>query len=94
MARSRCLVCHQLRCDHQGQARRTRSAWSWTQHSRTLIAEHVTDHGWWCPGLDDHMPHDVQAGDLTVHHLDQLAGTGEDTGRHVVLCRSENSRIG
>lgn len=90
-----CPVCSTLgACPHRGQARRTRSSRTWTTTSADTIAAHVAIHGWTCPGWPDthHAPH--PSTDLTVHHVDQLHSSGHDTGRHAVLCRSENSAIG
>lgn len=90
-----CPTCHTLGpCPHRGAARHTRNGRRW-QHTRTAILNAWrNEHGNWCPGWPPtgHPPH--PSTDLTVHHIDGLATTGHDTGRHTVLCRSENSRIG
>lgn len=87
-----CAICSTLgACPHRGAARRYRASRSWAEQSRALIAAHVAEHGWTCPGWEDHQPHPCD--DLTTHHVASLATHGPG-GELVVLCRSENSALG
>lgn len=88
-----CSICSTLGpCEHRGAPRRYRASRAWTEQSRALIAAHVAEHGWTCPGWgDDHQPHPET--DLTTHHVQSLATHGPD-GELVVLCRSMNSALG
>lgn len=85
------------RCGWKHSSTRTRQrrdlgTYRWRVRSRTARELHVERHGLICPGLDDHEPHHVDSiTDLALHELD---GPGSHPDRCVVLCASENGRIG
>ena len=67
----------------------------WARLSRRLIARHVGEHGWVCPGDGpEHPAHPSR--DLTLDHLVPLAegGAAFDPANTRVLCRSRNSANG
>lgn len=87
-----CPRCHTLGpCQHRDAARRSHHHRTWTETSARILANHRANHGNWCPGYHDHDPHPTP--DLTVHHVNGRARTGDDDDL-VVLCRTENSRLG
>jgi hypothetical protein len=60
-----------------------------------LIQEWVRRNGWWCPGLDQHIAHEVAPGRLSVHHLQAVAEGGSRVGGDkAILCKLENARLG
>jgi hypothetical protein len=89
---------------HQAAWQRRRNAAARTRRPRDypervehteIIQDWVLVHGWVCPGLDQHIAHQVEPGRLTVHHLNAVAEGGSRVGGpKTVLCRSENSRLG
>ena len=67
----------------------------WTRLSRRMIARHVGEFGWACPGDGpEHPAHPSR--DLTLDHVVQLQEDGApfDPANTRVLCRSRNSANG
>ena len=64
--------------------------WAERKRRARAVAQHVAEHGWWCPGHAAHEPHHSQ--DLTAAHIVAVANGG-GAGPLTVLCRSENSRL-
>ena len=67
----------------------------WARLSRRMIARHVGEFGWVCPG--DGPEHPAHASrDLTLDHVVQLQEDGApfDPANTRVLCRSRNSANG
>lgn len=64
---------------------------AWRRLRARLLMTHVRRHGWTCPGMDGHEPHESR--DLTVDHILGLARGGAplDVANLRVLCRSANS---
>lgn len=93
-ARTRCGPCTAVwRLSHPT---REVSAAEAAEH-RAILAAWQEVNGWHCPGHPDtdHQPHRVAAGQLTVHHLqDVVAGGAPVGGPKQVLCRYWNSRLG
>lgn len=60
----------------------------------SIIAAHVEQHGWWCPGAPDlhHKPHPVKPGHLDVDDIVPVSKGGDrrDPRNKRVLCRSAN----
>jgi hypothetical protein len=68
---------------------------AWQRLSARLIAAHVGDVGWLCPGDGpDHRAHPSRS--LTVDHIAPLSAGGApfDRGNLRILCRSRNSELG
>jgi hypothetical protein len=85
---------YQQQRNAQGRARRPHSYVEEQEH-RLMVQDHVRLYGWWCPGLDQHQPHPVDPGRLSVHHLQAVAEGGSRVGGDkVILCRQENARLG
>jgi hypothetical protein len=93
------------RCpDHEPAHRRARNAAARVRRPRdhreeaehrAILADWRARHGGWCPGLGQHEPHLCPPDRLTVHHLWAVADGGPRVGGpKVVLCMSENSRLG
>ncbi len=88
----RCAT-HQRRSQGTGSA--VHSDPQWTLLSRTMIAHHVGQYGWVCPGDGpEHPAHPSRA--LTTDHVVQLqeGGAPFDRANTRVLCRSRNSANG
>lgn len=67
----------------------------WTRLSRRMIARHVGQYGWVCPGDGpEHPSHPTR--DLTLDHVTELqeGGAPFDPANTRVLCRSQNSANG
>lgn len=67
----------------------------WSALSHRMIARHVGQYGYVCPGDGaEHAPHPSR--DLTLDHVHALADGGApfDPGNTRVLCRGENSTNG
>ena len=67
----------------------------WTRLSKRMIARHVGEQGWQCPGDGpEHLPHPTH--DLTLDHVIPVieGGPSFDPGNTRVLCRSRNSELG
>ena len=67
----------------------------WTALSQRMIARHVGQHGWVCPGDgSEHATHPSR--DLTLDHVLALEDGGApfDAANTRVLCRSWNSTLG
>jgi hypothetical protein len=67
----------------------------WTRMSQRMIARHVGQFGWVCPG--DGVEHPAHPShDLTTDHVQALIDGGApfDPGNTRVLCRSRNSANG
>jgi hypothetical protein len=67
----------------------------WTRLSRRMIARHVGQYGWVCPGDGpDHPAHPTR--DLTLDHVVAIVEGGApfDSANTRVLCRSRNSELG
>jgi 5-methylcytosine-specific restriction endonuclease McrA len=67
----------------------------WHALSRRLIAAHVGQYGWTCPGDGPHhAPHATS--DLTCDHIVALSDGGSpfDRSNLRILCRSWNSSLG
>jgi 5-methylcytosine-specific restriction endonuclease McrA len=67
----------------------------WTRLSQRMIARHVGQYGWICPGDGpEHPAHPTR--DLTLDHVMQLqeGGAPFDPANTRVLCRSRNSATG
>jgi 5-methylcytosine-specific restriction endonuclease McrA len=105
MARSLCTVCGTLttsgpRCSRHPRrshelGKRTHTDPRWTDLSKRVIARHVGQYGWVCPGDGaEHPAHPSR--DLTADHIVPLAqGGAEYDERNLrVLCRSWNSTLG
>ena len=68
---------------------------AWRRISKRVLAAHVGEHGWWCPGDGpEHAPHPSPS--LTVDHIVTLSAGGAplDRANLRVLCRSRNSELG
>jgi 5-methylcytosine-specific restriction endonuclease McrA len=85
---------------HARQSNRSRhnpfySTREWQHLSTRVIAAHVGEFGWVCPGDDpDHRAHPSRS--LTVDHIVTLSAGGAplDRANLRVLCRSRNSELG
>ena len=67
----------------------------WAALSRRMIARHVGQYGWTCPGDGpEHAAHPSR--DLTLDHVTPLVEDGApfDPANTRVLCRSRNSELG
>lgn len=67
----------------------------WTRLSQRMIARHVGEFGWVCPGDGvEHPAHPSR--DLTTDHVQALEDSGApfDPGNTQVMCRSRNSAKG
>ena len=65
--------------------------------SKRLIASHVGQSGWLCPGDGpEHPAHPVETGGLTIDHIVALVEGGAllDRANLRVLCRARNSALG
>lgn len=93
---SRCPSCRAERQRAKDARRPTRRSHAEQERRRRLVAEHVEEYGWWCPGAADldHGAHGVEPGELTADHLTPVAAGGREDGPLRVLCRSKNSGRG
>jgi 5-methylcytosine-specific restriction endonuclease McrA len=69
----------------------------WTRLSRRMIARHVGQFGWVCPGDGaEHPSHPVAPGQLTTDHVIPLeqGGAPFDPANTRVMCKSWNSTLG
>ena len=100
-----CTVCGRLssasRCSLHPKPRGVGSAVHsdprWTRLSRRMIARHVGQYGWVCPGDgDEHPSHPVAPGQLTTDHVLPIeqGGAPFDPANTRILCKSWNSHLG
>jgi hypothetical protein len=75
----------------RNKSRRRRRTAAERRRRQALIAAHVREHGWVCPGFERE-PH--ASDDLTADHLEPQAHGGRPESEIRVLCRSCNSRRG
>jgi hypothetical protein len=69
----------------------------WTRLSQRMIARHVGQFGWVCPGDGaEHLAHPVAPGQLTTDHVLALeqGGAPFDPANTRILCKSWNSTLG
>ena len=86
------LVATGSRCQRHRKESPTYLQRDWAERKRRAraVAQHVAEHGWWCPGwkVSQH-----PSRDLTADHVVPVVDGGRDSPL-VVLCRSCNSRRG
>jgi hypothetical protein len=87
--RGRCPDCRRTYERLKSRSRRRTAAER--RRRQALIAAHVREHGWVCPGFErDPHPSD----DLTADHLEPQAHGGRPESAIRILCRACNSRRG
>jgi hypothetical protein len=90
---SRCTV--HARSSNRSRHNALYSTRAWQRLSVRVVAAHVGQYGWVCPGDGpDHLAHPTQS--LTADHILTLSAGGAplDPSNLRVLCRSRNSELG